>query len=199
MWAQVCNNLWFIPGHSKMKIWQNAFNLYFDKRKKRRSLNYKRTPLRQLITSHWTFGQHSKCLQKIFKENRVPWITRAQACEPSALPLWAGRCPFCTTMQYFCSDFALLYFGPFFCWFTNTLTYSAKRTLTTKCWESWPSHINWVHDSRIFLLLVFDIFVRDFSDVYLIKEMIFQCVFMYLCCTPALHFPAPPLRSECRF
>ena len=114
MWAQVCNNLWFIPGHSKMKIWQNAFNLYFDKRKKRRSLNYKRTPLRQLITSHWTFGQHSKCLQKIFKENRARWITRAQACEPSALPLWAGRCPFCTTMQYFCSNFALLYFGPFF-------------------------------------------------------------------------------------
>ena len=28
--------------------------------------------------------------QKLFKENRAPWITRAQACEPPALPLWAG-------------------------------------------------------------------------------------------------------------
>ena len=72
--------------------------------------------------------------QRLFKENRAPWITRAQACEPPALPLWAGRCPFCTTMQYFCYDFALLYFWPFFCWFDKTLTYIQQR-------GPWPKNV----------------------------------------------------------
>ena len=62
MWAQVCNNLWFIPGHSKMKIWQNAFNLYFDK-----------TSLSELqedtttTNDNFTFGQHSNAFKKYLK------------------------------------------------------------------------------------------------------------------------------------
>ena len=83
----------------------------------------------------------------------------------------------------FLLQFCSFVFWTFFCWFTETLAYSAKRTLTSKYWESWPSHINFVHGPKIFLLYVFDILACYFSDMYLIKKWFFN-VYLCICVVP---------------